>query len=70
MIFLAVHVEVNSFARQTVGLIANGTVKRIDIILVQTPPLTVWSFAVKTVSSLAFCRSETAVQELVEIVFR
>ena len=67
MIFLAVHVKVNGFARQTVRLIANGTVERIDIILIQTPPLTVWSFAVKAVSGLAFCRSETAVQEPVEI---
>lgn len=69
LILFTVHVSVNSFASQTVRLITHGAMERIDVILIQTPPPTVWSFAVEAVCGLTLRCSETAVQELVEIFF-
>ena len=68
LILFTVHVGVNSFARQTVRVTAHGAVKRVDVILIQTPPLTVWRFAVEAVCGLTFRLSEAAVQEPVEIL--
>ena len=69
LILFTVHVSVNSFASQTVRLITHGAVERVDVILIQTPPPTVWSFAVEAVCGLTLRCSEAAVQELVEIFF-
>lgn len=69
LIFFTVHISVNSFASQTVGLLTHRTVKRVHIILVQTPPLTVRSFTVEAIGSLTLRCCETSVQEPVEIFF-
>ena len=68
LIFFAVHVGVDSFTRQTVRLFTHRTVKSVDIVLVHTPPLTVWGFTMEAVGSLTFRPGEASVQELVEIL--
>ena len=70
LIFFAVHVGVNHFARQTVRLITHWTMESIDIVLVHTPSLTIWSFTMKAVGGLTFRSGEATVQELVEIFRR
>ena len=60
----------DSFTRQTVRLLAHRTVESVDIVVVLTPPLTVWGFTMKAVWSLTFRCGEASVQKLVEILRR
>ena len=60
----------DSFTRQTVRLLAHRTVESVDIVVVLTPPTTVWGFTMKAVRSLTFRCGEASVQKLVEILRR
>ena len=70
LIFFAVHIDMDSFTRQTVRLLAHRTVESVDIVVVLTPPTTVWGFTMKAVRSLTFRCGEASVQKLVEILRR
>ena len=61
LIFSAVHVFMDRFARQTVWFSTHRTVESVYIILIHTPPLTVRGFTVEAVWSLAFRCGEAAV---------